>query len=234
MSAIAIIPARGGSKRIPHKNLREFHGQPIVGYAIRAALESGLFEEVMVSTDDDRIAAVAGECGAAVPFRRSAATAGDHATTLDVLREVIAGYRAKGRQFDALCCIYATAALTDSEILKQGQATLAANREAPCVVPVVRYGHPVQRALAIRDGRLAPLSSASVASRSQDLEPAYHDAGQWYWMRTRSLDDPGFSILGPGSMPLVQDAMQVQDIDNEEDWALAEAKYAWLQRRRAK
>lgn len=234
MSAIAIIPARGGSKRIPRKNLREFHGRPIVGYAIRAALESGLFEEVMVSTDDDRIAAVAGECGAAVPFRRSAATASDHATTLDVLREVIAGYRAKGRQFDRLCCLYATAALTDGETLRAGQAMLAENREAACVVPVVRYGHPVQRALAIRDGRLAPLGPAFAATRSQDLEPAYHDAGQWYWMRTRSLDDPDFSILGPGSMPFVQGAMQVQDIDNEADWALAEAKYELLQRRRAR
>ena len=233
MSAVAIIPARGGSRRIPGKNIRAFHGRPILAYAVRAARDSGLFDEVMVSTDDDRIASVARECGAAVPFRRSAAAAGDHATTLDVLREVIAAYRARDREFEALCCLYPTAALTDAGTLRAGQALLAANRGADCVVPVVRYGHPIQRAFAIQDGRLALLRPESASARSQDLEPAYHDAGQWYWMRTRRLDHPEFSILGAGSVPMVLEAMRVQDIDNEDDWALAEAKYALWQRSRS-
>lgn len=234
MSALAVIPARGGSKRIPRKNLREFHGQPILGYSIRAARDSGLFAEIMVSTDDDRIAEVARESGATVPFRRSAEAAGDRATTLDVIREVVAGFGAQGRHFETLCCLYATAALTDAATLKAGYARLTADRDTACVVPVARYGHPVQRALAIRDGRLAPLHPEFATTRSQDLAPTYHDAGQWYWLRTRTLDDPGFQILGPGSVPLVLDAMQVQDIDDEQDWALAEAKFSLLQRRRTR
>ncbi|MGQ0429828.1 MAG: pseudaminic acid cytidylyltransferase [Gammaproteobacteria bacterium] len=234
MNAIAIIPARGGSRRIPRKNLRGFHGQPILGYSIRTAHDCGLFAEIMVSTENDEIAEIARGFGATIPFRRSPATAGDFATTLDVLREVIAGYRAQGRQFETLCCLYPTAVLTDPETLKAGYTLLSHSRDAACVVPVVRYGHPVQRALAIRGGRLAPLQPEFTSTRSQDLEPTYHDAGQWYWMRTRTLDDPDFAILGPATVPLVLDAMQVQDIDDEQDWAMAEAKYTLLRRRRAR
>jgi N-acylneuraminate cytidylyltransferase len=231
MTNLAIIPARGGSKRIPRKNIRAFHGTPIVCHVIRTARECGVFAEVMVSTDDEEIAGIARDCGASVPFMRSAATAGDNATTLEVLREVVAGYRDAAQAFDALCCVYPTAVLTQPATLRSGWDLLQQNSEAACVLGVVPFGHPAQRALVVRNGRLHMLLPQHVHSRTQDLERTYHDAGQWYWLRTDALRDPGFRILGPTAVPVVLDAREVQDIDTEQDWALAEAKYQLLQGR---
>ncbi len=232
MTAVAIIPARGGSKRIPRKNIRTFHAEPIISYAIRAALESGVFAEVMVSTDDEEIADVARERGAQVPFLRSAGSSGDRATTLDVLVEVLDSYRRLGREFDTLCCLYPTAVLTLPETLQAGAARLQAEPGAECVLPVVAYSYPIQRALLIRNGRLLMAQPDQAHARTQDLEPAYHDAGQWYWIRVNALSDPAFRILGPASVPIVVGSLVTQDIDTEEDWAMAEVKFELLQRQR--
>jgi N-acylneuraminate cytidylyltransferase len=234
VTAVAIIPARGGSKRIPRKNIRLFHGEPIISYAIRAALESGVFAEVMVSTDDEEIADIARKRGAQVPFLRSAASSGDRATTLDVLVEVLDSYRRLGRHFDKLCCLYPTAVLALPEALRAGVTRLQAEPAAECVLPVVAYSYPIQRALLLRHGRLEMAQPEHAQARTQDLEPTYHDAGQWYWIRARALGDPAFRILGPASVPVVVGSLVTQDIDTEEDWAMAEAKFELLQRQRAR
>ena len=225
MKSIAIIPARGGSKRIPRKNIRPFLGRPILDYTVQTALESGSFDEVMVSTDDAEIAEAARKAGAQVPFLRSAATSTDQSITLDVIREVIGNYRAAGREFDLFCCIYPTAVLTRPETLREGREKLLADPAAACVVPVVRFGYPIQRALYEQDGRIHMFQPEHCHTRSQDLVKSYHDAGQWYWIRTSALNDPQFKILWTSSAPLVVGEMDVQDIDNEEDWQMAELKY---------
>src|SRR5438270_12846523 len=180
MSAVAIITARGGSRRIPRKNIRPFLGRPIIAYSIEAALGSGLFDEVMVSTDDDEIAAVAEEHGAAVPFRRSAAMSDDHATTADVLQEVLGEYGGRGRSFDHACCIYPTAPFVTAERLRVAFARLTASG-ADCVIPVARFGFPIWRAFCMDDDRLSYVWPEHAPKRSQDLPPAFHDAGQFYF-----------------------------------------------------
>jgi pseudaminic acid cytidylyltransferase len=224
MDAVAIITARGGSRRIPRKNIRDFLGKPIVAYSIAAALEAGCFQEVMVSTDDAEIAEVARSFGAAVPFLRSAKTSDDFATTADVLREVLAEYAERGRPFEAACCIYPTAPLATAERLREGMRLLAADAALESVVPVLRFGYPIQRALKIENGLLSMILPEHINSRSQDLMPAYHDAGQWYWFRTAAFLRSG-KLFGAVCAPVVLDEMEAQDIDNEEDWKLAEMKF---------
>lgn len=230
MNALAIILARGGSKRIPRKNIRPFHGRPIISYPIAAALESGCFAEVMVSTDDAEIAGIARECGARVPFLRSAETANDFAGSDDAIVEVILKYRALGMRFTHVCGIYPTAALTTPEHLQRGFAMLTADATLTGVAPVLRFSFPVQRALAFRDGRLPMLHPEHYHSRSQDLEPAYHDAGQWYWLNAEKFLQTK-ELLGPNSAGLTLAATEAQDIDNEDDWAIAELKYELRQQR---
>jgi pseudaminic acid cytidylyltransferase len=229
VSVLAVIPARGGSKRIPRKNVRPFAGRPILAWPVAAALESGLFDTVMVSTDDDEIAAAARAAGAEVPFLRSPATADDHSTLLDVLAEVVAGYRDQGRSFDTVCCLLATAALVTPTALKHGHQ-LFRSGEFDSVFPVVRFGSPIQRALS-RDaaGHTAMLAPEHYTSRSQDLEPAYHDAGQFYWMSAAAClaRTPTFSGRA-GSF--VVDETEVQDIDTPTDWRLAELKFQMMGR----
>lgn len=222
---LAIIPARGGSKRIPRKNIRPFHGRPILSYPIEAALASGCFAEVMVSTEDDEIAGVARAAGAMVPFLRSAKNADDYAGTEHVIIEVAERYEKQGRHFDQICCIYPTAALVTAVHLRQGWAMLNGDRELTTVVPVLRFCYPVQRALAIRQGRLPMMHPEYYDTRSQDLEPAYHDAGQWYWLRMEKFA-ASLELLGPNCAGLVLGEMDAHDIDGEDDWRLAEMKYA--------
>jgi pseudaminic acid cytidylyltransferase len=222
--AVAIITARGGSRRIPRKNIRDFLGKPIIAYPIAAALESCCFQEVMVSTDDAEIAEVAGRWGASVPFLRSAKTADDFATTADVLSEVLAEYARRGRAFEAACCIYPTAALVTAERLREGMRILAADPSLESVAPVLRFRYPIQRALKIENSLLAMISPEHLNSRSQDLMPAYHDSGQWYWLRTAPFLRTG-QIFGGSCAPVILDEMDAQDIDNEDDWRLAEMKY---------
>lgn len=222
--SLCIIPARGGSKRIPRKNVRPFLGEPIIARTIRIALEANCFAEVMVSTDDDEIAEVARASGASVPFRRSTETSGDHADTLSVLNEVIGRYRENGRNFELCCCLYATAVLTQARDLREGRDVLVKNRDLVYVVPVVNFSYPIQRAVVIEDGRLRMLHSEHYSSRSQDLPKTYHDAGQWYWFRTNQIKEK-VPILGASSGAVPIPELNVHDIDTEEDWRLAELKF---------
>jgi pseudaminic acid cytidylyltransferase len=219
---IAIIPARSGSKRIPGKNIKSFLGKPIIAYSIEAALASNLFDEVMVSTDDEGIALIAAAYGAKVPFKRSSGTSGDHATTMDVIYEVLDRYAEAGIIFKFACCIYATSPLTQIIHLQDGFKKLDKNGFA-CVFPVTAFGYPVWRGLVTDDnGTSKMLWPEHINTRSQDLTKVYHDAGQWYWFDTtqiRNWEWPNQS----GTIVLPED--QVQDIDTLTDWRLAEIKY---------
>lgn len=220
---LCIITARGGSKRIPRKNIKEFCGKPIIAYSIEAALESGLFSEVMVSTDDDEIASVARKFKASVPFMRSAKNSDDFATTADVLKEVLAEYKKLGREFSNFACIYPTAPFVSAKRLKEAYEILC-QKNASFLTPVVKFSFPPQRAFVINDGFLAYNEPANAPKRSQDLEPLYHDAGQFYFYNTKAF----LSGKGSGWVPLVLSELEVQDIDNLEDWKLAEMKYRLL------
>lgn len=227
MNALAIITARGGSKRIPKKNIKEFCGKPIIAYSIEAALNSGIFEEVMVSTDNDEIAKIAVHYGAIVPFMRSDNTSGDYATTDEVIDEVIHRYMNLGKRFDITCCIYPTAPFVTSSLLKKAYEILKNNDDADSVMPVVRYSFPPQRAMIIRDKYIEYQWPENAVKRSQDLEPIYHDCGQFYIFRTESLIKY-HDLLGKRSLPLEIPEEQVQDIDNLSDWMMAEMKYKLL------
>jgi pseudaminic acid cytidylyltransferase len=221
--SVAIILARGGSKRIPRKNIRLFRGQPIIYFPVRAAIESGCFDEVMVSTDDDEIAAVAREAGAVTPFRRSREMANDHATSTDAFIEVIEQYRALNRPFKYLCGLYAAAPLVRPNHLRAGKSLLDSDEKIQTVMPVTRFGYPIQRAFSIKDDKLILMHPENAFTRSQDLPAAYHDAGQWYWLRTDALL-ASRKIFSSFCVPLVLSELEAQDIDNEEDWRLAELK----------
>lgn len=223
MNAIAIITARGGSKRIPGKNVKEFMGKPMLTYAIEAALEAGIFRAVMVSTDDEEIARIARGAGATVPFMRSEETSGDFATTDDVLMEVLETYEKRGELFDYMACIYPTAPFVTAGKLQEAMKLLV-GKDASGVMPVVRYSFPPQRGMALRDGKLVYCYPENAMKRSQDLEPMYHDSGQFYCYhveRYRACRGD----LPDGYLPIIVPETEVQDIDNPLDWKLAEMKY---------
>lgn len=224
--AIAIITARGGSKRIPRKNIKEFCGKPIIQYSIEAALESGIFDEVMVSTDDMEIAETAKAAGAKVPFMRSEKTSNDHATTTDVLMEVLEKYKEMGQEFECICCIYPTAPFVTAEKLQKAFSLFKENH-ASQLTPVVSYSFPPQRCVVIREGKLEMLYPEHRNTRSQDLEPYYHDCGQFYFYDTKELIK-GNGMIVDNVIPMVLSELEVQDIDNESDWALAEMKYKMM------
>jgi len=221
LSNVAIIPARGGSKRIPRKNIRDFLGKPIIAYSIEAALKSGLFDEVMVSTDDEEIARVAEKYGAAVPFFRSDEAADDYATLADVVEEVKSQYQVIEKSYDYICCILATAPLLKMEHLLEGYK-LITEGDADSVRPVVQFPYPIQRAVRLINDRVEMFNKEFARTRSQDLEPAYYDAGQFYWMKY----DMG--LKGPVKGAFEISGQFVQDIDDEEDWKIAELKYQFL------
>lgn len=223
MKNLCIIPARGGSKRIPRKNVKEFLGKPIIAYSIEAALKSGLFDEVMVSTDDQEIAVIAMQYGASVPFMRSAETANDYATTKDVLDEVLAGYHKLGKSFDAMCCIYATAPLITAKDVKDAYERLTQS-DFVCVYPVVQFSYPIWRCLDVaEDGSMKRHWPEYENSRSQDLPKEYHDTGTFYWYQ---LKDNAIQSGKIGAIIVPEE--RVQDIDTETDWKLAEMKYRLL------
>lgn len=225
--AVAIITARGGSKRIPHKNIKEFCGKPILAYSIEAALASGVFDRVMVSTDDEEIAEVARKYGAEVPFMRSEKTANDYATTKDVLEEVLAEYEKRGEHFDTLCCIYPTAPFITPDRLAEAMRLLE-EKKGDTLLPVVRFSFPPQRCVVQdEDGYLELKWPEYRNSRSQDLEPYYHDAGQFYCLRVSSFLAQQ-NLIMEKTVPMELPETEVQDIDNEEDWKLAEMKYHML------
>ena len=225
MNAVAIIPARGGSQRIPRKNLKLFNGEPIIVWSIRAALNSGLFDRVVVSTDDEDIARVAREHGADVPFMRPAELADAFTGTAAVISHAIA---ALDQSFDLVCCIYATAPLLQTRFLRLGHEALTAAPDASYAFSVCSFGFPVQRALLIDDsGALAPMHPEYRDVRSQDLPAAFQDAGQFYWGRSQAWLR-GDVIFSPLSLPVILPRHLVQDIDTEEDWLRAEYLYAAL------
>ena len=223
MKTLAMITARGGSKRIPRKNIKEFNGKPIIAYSIEAALNSGVYDEVMVSTDDEEIAEISRKFGAKVPFLRSEKTSNDFATTTDVIEEVITEYRSRGENFDIVTCIYPTAPFITADKLKTAVETLK-DSDADTLIPVVRFSYPPQRAMEIHDGRLVFRQPENLNKRSQDLEPHYHDAGQFYVLKTESFLKNKNLMVG-NILPLELSELEVQDIDNEVDWKLAELKY---------
>lgn len=223
MKRLAIITARGGSKRIPRKNIKEFNGRPIMTYSIDAAIGSGVFDKVMVSTEDEEIAAIAKEYGAEVPFYRSEITAGDYATTADVIEEVLEQYRAMGEEFDMAACIYPTAPFVTSERLKDAVDMLTES-DGDSLIPVVRFSFPPQRAMEIQDGKLIFRQIEYMDSRSQDLTPHFHDVGQFYVFRTESFLR-NHRIMAGKMIPMELSELEVQDIDNPVDWRLAELKY---------
>lgn len=222
--SLAIITARGGSKRIPRKNIRDFCGRPIISYSIEAAIESGLFEEVMVSTDDEEIAQIALSEGASVPFMRSAEASGDHATTSDVLGEVLSCYHARGKYFSEFCCIYPTAPFVTSAILVDAQRILHGDDEVDSVVPIVEFSFPPQRAFLEEDGKVWFARPELSQMRSQDLRPVYHDCGQFYFCRTERFEKFK-NIIMPGTVGMKRSELVCQDIDNPADWKIAEMKY---------
>ena len=226
MRKIAIITARGGSKRIPRKNIKEFCGKPILAYSIEAALESGLFDTVMVSTDDEEIAGIAGQYGAEVPFYRSERTANDFATTNDVLLEVLEEYEKRGERYDMGCCIYPTAPFVTAKKLQDAMKQLEESN-ADTLIPVVAFSYPPQRAMIVKEGRLVFEYPQYLDSRSQDLEPHYHDVGQFYLFRTEAFRQNRKLMLGD-ILPYVVSELEVQDIDNQTDWEIAEIKYRFM------
>ena len=223
MRTVAIITARGGSKRIPRKNIKEFCGKPIIEYSIDAALKAGIFDEVMVSTDDAEIARIAEKAGAKVPFFRSAENSNDFATTAEVVDEVLQDYMARGERFDLACCIYPTAPFVTAEAIKTAMETLEREMADVCI-PVVKFSFPPQRCVVVNEGRLVPKWPECMKMRSQDLEPYYHDCGQFYCLDVEAFLEQK-AIWMKDIVPFIQDESTVQDIDTIEDWKIAELKY---------
>ncbi|MFH0708576.1 MAG: pseudaminic acid cytidylyltransferase [Pseudomonadota bacterium] len=225
---VAIIPARGGSKRIPRKNIKLFHGKPIIAYSIEAAVKSGLFDKIIVSTDDDEIAEVARNYGAEVPFLRPKELSDDHTATIPVIAHAIQALRAKGDVIEAACCIYATAPFIRSEdIIRAYNALIEQNKHY--TFPVTTFPFPIFRGVKRDvDGTIKMFYPEHFASRSQDLEEAYHDVGQFYW-GTADAWLEGKLIFSDAATTIVLPRHLVQDIDTPEDWERAELMYKVLQ-----
>ena len=227
MPNLAIIPARGGSKRIPRKNIKDFLGKPIIAYSIQTALESKLFDEVIVSTDDDEIATIALKYGASVPFMRSVGNSTDYASTADVLLEVLQQLNNIKKTYQNVCCIYPTAPLISVENLRKGYLLLKANNY-DTVFPICSFSYPILRSLVMDiEGKAIMKWPENLNKRSQDLPQFYHDAGQFYWANI-SVFLSQKKLFTKNTGAIVLDEVQVQDIDNEIDWKLAELKYSLL------
>jgi len=224
---LCVIPARGGSKRIPRKNIRLFAGRPIIAWSIQAALETGLFDRVMVSTDDEEIAEVARAHGAEIPFLRPRELADDHTGTNAVVKQAIRWHGERGQVIDYACCLYATAPFVQVRDLREGHDRLLASGKS-FVFSVTSFPFPIQRALRLNTlGEVEAMYPEYRATRSQDLEPAWHDAGQFYWGRAAAfLNDE--LLFSPASLPVILPRHRVQDIDSEEDWQRAELMFAAL------
>jgi N-acylneuraminate cytidylyltransferase len=216
---LAVIPARGGSKRIPRKNIKPFCGKPMIAWSIEAALRSACFDQVIVSTDDAEIAEVARKAGAQVPFTRPTTLSDDHTGTIPVIKHAIEWFQAQGHAPSQVCCLYATAPFVSVEDLRKGLAVLT---ETGCAFSVTSYAFPIQRAIRLTaENRVAMFNPEHFNTRSQDLEDAYHDAGQFYWGRAEAWCQ-GRIIFSPAAAPVVLPRHRVQDIDTPEDWTRAE------------
>lgn len=226
MANLAIIPARGGSKRIPKKNIKPFLGKPIIAYSIEAALKSNLFDEVIVSTDDVSIAEIAKNIGASVPFLRTEKNADDYATLADVINEVLISYKKIGQEFETVCCVLPTAPFVSSVKLKEAFKKFM-NDKLDTVFPVIEFSYPIQRALRFEKTTIEMVEEQYLNSRSQDLENRYHDSGQFYWVQTISfLKDKKLFTKNSGAIIISE--LEAQDIDTETDWKLAEIKYRMM------
>ncbi|OGN41697.1 MAG: pseudaminic acid cytidylyltransferase [Candidatus Yanofskybacteria bacterium RIFOXYD1_FULL_42_10] len=229
MKILAIIPARGGSKRIPRKNIKNFVGRPIIKYSISAAKEAGCFNEIMVSTDDPEIARMAESCGARVPFFRSKKNSDNRAMIIPVLAEVLMEYKKRGKKFEYVCCIFPTAPFVTGEKLRNAKQLILKNK-ADAVMPMVRFSYPIQRALKI-NGRGAKMFWPKYYNcRSQDLEPAYHDCGQFYFLASEAILKQK-KLFPKFLVPIEIPETEAQDIDNETDWQIAEMKYKLLNKK---
>ncbi|MBA6151936.1 pseudaminic acid cytidylyltransferase [Gelidibacter maritimus] len=227
MGNLAIIPARGGSKRIPRKNIKHFLGKPIIAYSIEAALNSKLFDEVMVSTDDNEIAKVAKTYGANVPFLRSAENSNDYAVLADVVEEVRQEYLKKTKVFENICCILPTAPFLTPSKLAAAYSKLVEN-DLDSVFPVLEFSFPIQRALQMDNHRVTMIYDQHLNTRSQDLVPRYHDSGQFYWLKESAFSTKQ-RLLTNNSGAIIISQLEAQDIDTETDWKLAEMKYKLIQ-----
>jgi len=223
IKTIAIIPARGGSKRISKKNIRDFLGSPIIKYSIDAAINSKCFDEVMVSTDDQEIAKVAKSIGAKIPFMRSTKNSADKSTLADVILEVLKEYKKIDKLFDNICCILPTAPFVTGCTLKKAFEVFERS-DANALIPVVSYSYPIQRAFRKRNDKLELIWPENEKINSQDIETTYHDCGQFYLLKTASFLKEK-RIFAKDSVPFILNESEVQDIDNEEDWRIAELKY---------
>ncbi len=229
MKNVAIIPARGGSKRIPGKNIKSFMGKPIISYSIELALKSNLFDEVMVSTDDEEICTISKKNGATIPFIRSNENANDYATINDVINEVIISYENSNKHFDNFCCIFSTAPLISLKKFREAyELLLTSNFDS--VFTVVKYSSPIQRALKFENNKMKMMHPENLNIRSQDLEPAFYDAGQFFWMKTKEYINK--KCLWTDNCTAIElSAMECQDIDTVEDWKIAEIKYRLINER---
>jgi pseudaminic acid cytidylyltransferase len=226
---VAVIPARGGSKRIPRKNIKPFLGRPMIAYPVAAARQSNLFDRIIVSTDDEEIAAVAVEAGAEVPFRRPATLADDHTGTGAVVKHALEWLVAQGVSLDFTCCIYATSPFLQARFLDQGYRDLVAHPDKLFAFSITSFPFPVQRAICFNEaGEMGMIHPQFAATRSQDLPEAWHDAGQFYWARPRGFLEP-HAVFAPHSLPVKLPRYLVQDIDTPEDWRRAEFLYQALQ-----
>jgi len=219
---VCIIPARGGSKRIPRKNIKFFCGQPIISYSIVSALESKIFDHVIVSTDDSEIAEVAINYGASVPFFRPKNLSDDYTTSTDVIKHALAWITENFGKVDYVCALYATAPFTTSKDLTNGYKKILQHKECQVVYPIVEFNFPIQRAIKLTEkGSVKMFEPKHLTTRSQDLEKAYHDAGQFYWMKSEYIDS-GISPFSKIARPIKIPHYRVQDIDTKDDWIRAE------------
>jgi N-acylneuraminate cytidylyltransferase len=230
-NAVAIIPARGGSKRIPKKNIKEFHGLPLIAYSIKAALDSKLFDKVIVTTDDEEIATIAKRYGAEVPFIRPKELSDDFTGTGDVVKHALEWLKEKGEIFEFACTIYATAPLLQSKYLIEGYKALKSS-DAINAFSATSMPFPIQRTFKVNDqGRCEMFTPEYYMSRSQDLEEAYQDAGQFYWTKVGKVSDE--IMFGKDSIPILLPRYLVQDIDTPEDWQRAEFMYEAIRKQKS-
>jgi pseudaminic acid cytidylyltransferase len=226
MNTIAIIPARGGSKRIPRKNVKPFCGKPMIAWSIEAARSARVFDTILVSTDDEEIASVAESYGAEAPFRRPAELANDHTPTLPVIAHAIRWWEEHRSPVEFTCCIYATAPFLQAQYLREGLELMKTHPDAEFAFSITSYAFPILRALKRNaDGTVGMFWPENEMKRSQDLSEAWHDAGQFYWGRKQAFCNR-LGVFSARSYPVVLPRHQVQDIDTPEDWARAERMFA--------
>lgn len=226
--SICVIPARGGSKRIPGKNIKVFHGKPLIAYSIETALASKLFSRVIVSTDDSEIANVAQSYGAEIPFKRPAELSDDHANTFDLLEHSAKWIKEVSPETKWMCCLYATAPFVQVGDLIEGYKKLADHESLEYVYSITEFPFPIQRSVRLNQGLVQPCFPENMLKRSQDLEPIFHDAGQFYWGAVEAFLERR-NFFGDRSAGVILPRYRVVDIDTPEDWDVAEIQYEILQ-----